>query len=160
LSQIAGRHNDVFRVSIPTGESFSLRLQNNLLTDRQARSQLKWLESLAHQSDVRVPIPDLTTEGEPFTHVVHSGLRRRAVLLKWLPGRIATRRSDAVYRSAARMIARLHQHSETFRPGPGFSSRQLDGEWLFGTRFFAHLPAARSYLKSARGKTAQRTEQF
>jgi Ser/Thr protein kinase RdoA (MazF antagonist) len=87
-------------------------------------------------------------------------MRRRAVLLKWLPGKTAATRSDAVYKSAARMIARLHRHAESFRPGTGSSARQLDGEWLFGPRFFAHSPAARSYLKSARGRASQNIEKF
>jgi Ser/Thr protein kinase RdoA (MazF antagonist) len=160
LTQIANRHNDVFRVSVPSGESYALRLQSELLNDRQVRSQLKWLESLANESDVRVPMPVQTTDGKPFTCVMHAGVRRRAVLLRWLPGKTASTRNDSVYRSAAGMIARLHRHAETFRSGPGFSSRKLDAAWLFGPRFFIHSPAARRYLRAAKRKTAQRIEQF
>jgi Ser/Thr protein kinase RdoA (MazF antagonist) len=108
LTHLASRHNDVFRIDAPSGERFVLRIQNDLMTDAQARSQVEWLEILSKQSDVIVPAPLRTQARRAFTYVETDTGKRRAVLLQWLPGRPATTRNDAVYRSAARMIARLH----------------------------------------------------
>jgi Ser/Thr protein kinase RdoA (MazF antagonist) len=160
LTHIASRHNDVFRVYVPGTGSYALRLQNQLLNDLQVRSQLKWLESLASTSDVKVPMPVRTVDGRPFTFVEHGGRRRRVVLLEWLAGKTTTLRKDKVYRSAAEMIARLHCHSQNFRFGRGFASRNLDEEWLFGPAFFIHSRAASRYLKASDRKKIRTAEQF
>src|SRR5438046_6105100 len=110
LTQLASRHNDVFRVAAPGGGRFVLRLQNVLMTDAQAASQLRWLEALGRELGVRVPAPLRTADDRPFTHVQAMNGQRRAVLLRWLPGTIARRRSDEVFRLAAKMIARMHRH--------------------------------------------------
>jgi Ser/Thr protein kinase RdoA (MazF antagonist) len=142
LTHLASRHNDVFRVVVPSGKSYVLRLQNDLMSDARAASQLLWLESLREESGVRVPTPVRTADEKSFTHVSAANRRRRAVLLHWLPGKTARARSDETYFSAAAMIARMHAHAETFRPGRGFSCRTLDDKFLFGDRFFVRSPAA------------------
>jgi Ser/Thr protein kinase RdoA (MazF antagonist) len=160
LTQLASRHNDVFRVDVSPRRRFVLRIQNDLMNDAQARSQLDWLESLARDPDVKVPAPLRTRDGRPFTHLSVGADRRRAVLLRWLAGQTPRTRDDRFYRAAAGMIAKLHDHSEAFRPSRGFVCRRLDGDWLFGDRFFVRAANSRKHLTSAQRKVASRTEKF
>src|SRR5687768_16136848 len=69
LVQLASRHNDVFRVTVPGGERYVLRLQNDLMSDAQAATQLLWLDALSQQTSVRVPRPVKTMDGRIFAHV-------------------------------------------------------------------------------------------
>jgi Ser/Thr protein kinase RdoA (MazF antagonist) len=160
LTHLASRHNDVFRVDTSSGERFVLRIQNHLMTDAQARSQVEWLETLVKESDVVVPAPRRTAAGRAFTYVKADDGDRRAVLLRWIPGRPAHTRGDAVYRAGARMIARLHKHAETFRQPSGFSCRRLDGDWLFGSRFFVRGASAKQHLKASERKISAIAERF
>lgn len=158
LTHLASRHNDVLRVDLRPGKKFILRIQNDLLTDVQARSQLLWLDSLARDSDVTVPTPIRTIDGRPFTHVELNGSRRRAVLLTYLPGRMAKQRTDAFDRAAAAMMAQMHDHAETFRQPAGFACRQLNANTLFGEAFFVRAKGARGRLTSSQRKTTALAE--
>ena len=135
MTLVARRHNDVFRVDAEGGP-FALRIQNDLLSDPQAMTQLAWLEALARDTTLSVPTPVRTIDSLPFTHVRIGDARRRAVLLRWLPGRPAAKADDDTYRRAAAMIAQLHDHATLFRPARALPCRKLDDEWLFGDRYF------------------------
>ena len=158
LTHLTSRHNDVFRVDAASGERFVLRIQNNLMGDAHAKSQRDWLEALSKYSDVNVPAPIRTFDHRPFTHVEVDGNRRRAMLLRWLPGQPARKRDDAAYRASARMIARLHQHATTFCPPRGFACRRLDCDRLFGERYFVRAANAGQYLNTSHRKIAGTTE--
>jgi len=160
LTELANRHNHVFRVAATNGQRWILRIQNDVLTDAQAQSQLQWLEDLWLHSEVRVPKPARTLDGRPFAWVECDSDRRRAVLLQWLPGRVAKTRRDNTCRAAARMIAQLHHHAETFRPPRGFSCRRLDGDWLFGERFFVRAAKADGYFDASARRAAASAERI
>jgi Ser/Thr protein kinase RdoA (MazF antagonist) len=160
LTQIASRHNDVFRVTTWAKRKYVLRVQNQVLSDAEVRSQLKWMESLERDGGIAVPRPVRTSDARPFTFVECAGQRRRAVLLHWLLGKTANIRTESVYRSAADLVARMHRHSEQFRVGRNFAVRRLDGEWLFGSRFFVHSPAAKGRLKTPDREAARMAERF
>ncbi len=160
LTQIASRHNDVFRVDVAPQKRLVLRIQNDLLSDAQAKFQIEWMEALAKESGVVVPAPIRTLDRRPFTHVEMNGRHRRAVLLRWLPGRTARTGNEASYRAAARMIAQLHKHAETFRPRRGFACRTLDGDWLFGSRFFVRAANANKYLDASQRKQGAAAERL
>src|SRR5437764_5371968 len=96
LTHAASRHNDVFRVDTRARGRFALRIQNDLMSDAEARSQLTWLEALANVPKLTVPAPLRTRDGRPFTHLEAKAGTRRAVLLRWLPGRTARTRGEGV----------------------------------------------------------------
>jgi Ser/Thr protein kinase RdoA (MazF antagonist) len=160
LTLLASRHNDVFRVRSSSGGQFVLRVQNDLLSDAEARSQIEWMESLIKHANITVPAPVRTLDGRPFTRLKTGSDNRRAVLLKWVPGRPARRRDETVYRSAVRMIAQLHNHAQTFRPSRGFACRQLDGDWLFGARFFVRATRSARHLDTSQRKVARAAERL
>jgi Ser/Thr protein kinase RdoA (MazF antagonist) len=160
LTHIASRHNDVFRVAAPSSKCFVLRIQNNLMTDAHARSQIQWLEAIAKHSDVTVPQPVRTTDNRPFTHVDIGGSHRRAVLLRWLPGRRARSRSERVFSAIAKMIAAMHAFSQTFRPRAGFTCRSLDDQYLFGARFFIRAAKHGYRFKKSDRQTAAKSEEL
>jgi Ser/Thr protein kinase RdoA (MazF antagonist) len=130
------------------------------MTDAHARSQIQWLEAIAKHSSVIVPEPIRTINGQPFTHVEIDGAHRRAMLLRWLPGRRARSRGQRVFVAAAKMIAKMHSFSENFRLPAGFSCRSLDDRYLFGTQFFIR-DAKRGYrFRKSDRQIAARSEKI
>src|SRR5262249_28079273 len=81
-------------------------------------------------------------------------------LLRWLPGQKARSRDDRYYRAAAAMIAKLHDHAELFRRPRELACRRLDGDWLFGERFFIRATKWRKHLDAGDRKTARAVERF
>src|SRR5688572_28482948 len=69
MTCLAHRHNYVFRVDTESGERYVLRIQNNLLTDAQASSQLTWLVALAEQTTLCVPVPVRTLSNDSFVRI-------------------------------------------------------------------------------------------
>src|SRR4051812_17420487 len=160
LTLIANRHNDVIRVDAARSQRLVLRLQNNVLTDVQAKSQVEWMEAIAKGSQVKTPAPMRTLDNRPFTQVRLNGVRRRVVLLSWLPGCTPDPQTDLVFQSAARMIARLHDHAERFQPQRGFACRRLDEDWLFGERFFIRADKGRRHLTASHPRIATSAEKL
>src|SRR5450432_1031392 len=160
LTHLASRHNDIFRVDTITPDRFVLRIQNELMSDAQARSQLQWLDNLSKHSDLTVPTPIRTSDDRPFTTIETDNGKWRAVLLRWLPGRMARVRDERTYRAAAQMIARMHNHAENFRLPRGSSFRKLDGDWLFGPRFFVRAANSCRHLDASDRKIAATAEKI
>lgn len=160
LTHLTSRHNEVFRVDAGHGQRFVLRIQDDSITDAQAEAQLKWLEALATQSEVVVPAPVRTSDGRAYTSIEMNGTSRRAVLLRWLPGQLARTRDDDVYRAAVCMVALLHDHAEVFRPAGRFFCRALDGDFLFGPRFFVRNPKFKAFRERWYRKTAAAAERL
>jgi Ser/Thr protein kinase RdoA (MazF antagonist) len=158
LIHLASHHNDVFRVDTEKGSRFLLRIQNDVMTDSQAVSQLHWLKFLSLNTDVRVPVPVSTSDLRPFTYIQIGAGKRRAVLLHWLPGQRVRSRADSFFIAATEMIAKLHNAAERFHPPRDFSCRQLDANWLFGPGWFLRNPNAVQYLTRSHRKIAHRAE--
>ena len=148
------------RVAAPESKRFVLRVQNDLMTDAQARSQIQWLEAIAKHSTIIVPEPIRTINGLPFTHVEIGGSHRRAVLLRWLPGRRSRSRSERVFGAVAKMIAAMHTFSENFRPPAGFTCRMLDDQCLFGAQFFIRAAKHGYRFKKSDRQVASRAEKI
>ena len=105
----------------------------------EIRSELLWLQALRRDTDLSVPEPVPTLEGDLVCEARAPGVpeARRCVLLRWVEGRFLydVAPSLARLRRIGAFMAALHRHAEQFEPPPGFvrdrqDARSLLGEWV------------------------------
>lgn len=117
-------------------DRYVLRLSApNARTIGEIRSELAWLVALRRDTDLVVPEPVPARDGERVVTVEARGVpeARHCVLFRWVPGRLPGERlSSATAHALGGVLARLHQHADTFRAPAGFSSTRLDTAWTFG----------------------------
>ena len=117
VSLIGGFVNALFRIDTPDGP---LALRVDLMqehSDEDAELELDWLETLAGQVNVGVPIR--TRDDRLFTHGGAEGVpgARRCVLFTWVPGGpLADRISPKLFERYGRLSAELHLHGAAHHP--------------------------------------------
>ncbi len=82
------------------------------------RREILWLTAICRDTDLVVPEPILTTEGELVRRVSIAGVSgfRSCVLLRWVDGESRDRKLAPEHlRGVGRLTATLHSHAETFR---------------------------------------------
>jgi Ser/Thr protein kinase RdoA (MazF antagonist) len=140
------RENAVFRVTTADGRRYAIRVHRaGYHSDAELRSELQWMRALAADGfDVPELVP--THGGDLFQVVSHSGVpeARQVDLFEWIEGRQlgtveAGVEADAktlvpTFRTIGVLAARLHNHSERWRPPPGFMRQAWDLEGLVGER--------------------------
>jgi Ser/Thr protein kinase RdoA (MazF antagonist) len=129
--------NTTFRVDTEDGRTLSLRLNvNSRREPAWIRAEIAWLAALHADTDIAVPIPQPTRDGELVTTIHSPDLDAElpAVVFSWLPGPDLDDdiRVDQA-RALGRTMATLHAHAETWSPPHG-SELPLFDEPLFGTR--------------------------
>ena len=109
-------YNTTFRVDTTDGRRYALRL--NVSGNRSfanVAGEISWLTALARDTDLMLPVPQATVNGELCTRVFAADLGRElpAVLFSWLPGP-DLEDSTTVPRMIAvgRAAAALHAHGE------------------------------------------------
>jgi Ser/Thr protein kinase RdoA (MazF antagonist) len=145
----------VFRVELPTGEKFALRMYGTPRAAREElrsddprlrttlklrsletlREQLTWLSVLGRETDLLVPEPMPLPDGSLVGYVSVEGVPecRHCTLVRWVPGR--HKREDLTLVDLSLVgfyLARLHDHAERYRtPDPSVLPR-WDWHWPFG----------------------------
>ena len=153
LQLVKHRENTVFRVTDDDGRCFALRAhQAGLHTDDALRSELTWMRALR---DDGFPVPRVlpTSDGELFAVVGAGNDAIRCSLLEWVDGKLMNDLGRAEqgmqaelcdrYRRLGALAARLHNHSQSWRPPPGFVRHCWDEDGLLGNqprmgRFWDH----------------------
>jgi len=110
-------------------------------------SELTWLDALRRDTDLAVPEPLRTLEGELSVDVEVPGVpdRRRCSLLRWIKGRLLTndmRLRPRHFRAIGRLLAGLHAHSTGWQPPAGFTRPRYDWNGLFGDNDLIKAPAS------------------
>ena len=129
---IAQDSNATFRLDTSRGESWALRVGIGgpiAHPEAQVRAEMAWLESIAMETDLDVPRPVRTLDGELLTVVSADGVPepRNCVVFSWLPGPLMADRLTAEnLASFGAFTARLHRHGSSFRPPPGFTAPTYD----------------------------------
>ena len=140
LTLIAHWQNTTFRVDTPE-QRYALRVNRPLSQNLASiRSELLWLESLTQTTDLSVPKPHRNDAGELLTTVQTDDVPepRHCVLFSWLDG-VFLDGADLTpehMRRVGAFTAKLHRHSESFVPPPGFSRQRLEWDGQMGD-FFA-----------------------
>lgn len=115
--------NTSFRVDTSDGRRFALRISvNSHFGPDHVVAEVAWLEALARETDLWVPVPQRTAAGELLARVHQPDLDRElsAVLMSWLPGRdVGEAITTLKLRATGAAMATLHQHGRTWRLPPG-----------------------------------------
>jgi Ser/Thr protein kinase RdoA (MazF antagonist) len=139
LTLLAAGHNHVFRVDYGM-DRFVLRLQSGRLSDAARSIQLAWMLAIRAETSVCVPEPVAAVGGEwalPAKDVT-SDVKSTWVLLRWVSGerlqKSAAFVTPSVLGDVGETIARLHEHSATYRPCDTDSAPKIDAEGLVGDK--------------------------
>jgi Ser/Thr protein kinase RdoA (MazF antagonist) len=126
--------NTTYRITTTDGRRFALRVNRpGYQTPEAIRSELAWMESL-RASGVRTPAPVLGLDGDPLQiAAVDGGGSRTAVLFEWIDGASLSAVADLEpWVRLGELIARVHEHSRTWRPPAWFTRPAWDAEALVG----------------------------
>lgn len=129
--------NAVFRVEAQPGQRYVLRVHGpGTGSAAEIRSELLWLHALRRDTDLAVPEPVTTQDGELVCAVEAPGLPRPrfCVLLRWMDGRFLYNVEPSLerLRRIGAFMAGLHRHAERFAPPAGFVRDRQDARSLLG----------------------------
>lgn len=116
-------YNTTFRVDVPDGRRFALRV-NVIPTKTEAHliAEVDWLAALSAETDLRVPTPQRTRDGEWAARIPSPdhGRELPLVLFSWLDGRnLGFRARPRRVRAVGEAMALLHDHATRWRPPAG-----------------------------------------
>jgi len=153
LQLIKHRENTVFKVTAADGRCFALRVhQAGLHDDDALRSELIWMRAL-RDDGFSVPRVLPTNDGELFAVVGEGNDASRCSLLEWVDGKLMNDLGRVEkgmqvelcdrYHRLGTLAARLHNHSQSWSPPPGFVRHCWDEDGLLGDeprmgRFWDH----------------------
>jgi len=152
---VALGENATFQVAARAGDGtvdrFLLRVHRPMRHGRFIDSnaaiaaELRWLTALREQTDLAVPEPLRTRDGELTTTASIPGLARTCSVLRWMDGRRLTRTPRPVYlRRLGSAMARVHDHADTWQRPTDFVRIRWDWETFFGdTMQYGGVDAAR-----------------
>ncbi|MEI8239661.1 MAG: phosphotransferase, partial [Actinomycetota bacterium] len=123
-------YNTTFRVDTTDGRRFALRLNTgSRKTAAGLRAEMSWLDALATDTDLCVPVPLRTHDGRLFTEVHSAAVGRAlpAAVFHWLPGPdLEDGARPAQLFAAGQAMATLHAHAEQWSLPPDATLPTLD----------------------------------
>jgi Ser/Thr protein kinase RdoA (MazF antagonist) len=137
LRLLTNDFNGIFRVDTMDGQKCILRvcLPEGGHSLEEIRSEMMWLAALRRDTNLGVPNPLVTRDGELVTTVEVAGVpeARHCVAFGWVPGPdLADRLTlDNVFKLGG-LAARLHDHAATFTPPEGFWIKTSEEVFPFG----------------------------
>jgi Ser/Thr protein kinase RdoA (MazF antagonist) len=115
----AHAYNTTFRAEAADGRSWALRVgTGSKSTPAHVVAQQSWLEAIAEQTEVVVPVPRRTTSGGWYAELDRTLLGRPLLVTaaSWLPGDELTALDAAMARELGRTAALLHAQAEHWSP--------------------------------------------
>ena len=110
--------NTTFAIESEDGGRYALRLNvNSRRSPQQIGAEMAWLAALAHDTDLRLPVPQPGRDGQLTRTVFNPALQRpiHASLFSWLPGRnLGRAATPGQLREVGRAAALLHAHAHTW----------------------------------------------
>ena len=132
---LAVHTNTLFLVKTPDGPCVLRVNAPGQRSPVEIESELHWLAALRRDTPLTVPEPLPARGGGLVVTVEAPGVPgpRHCSLFRWLPGRaLGERLSPGLAAQMGALLARLHQHADTFRPPAVFSTTRWDTAWTFG----------------------------
>ncbi len=124
------RVNTVFRARTTDGSSYIIRVCGlGWRTDVDLRSEIAWLRALSRDTDIGIPEPQPTRNGDFIVTARAEGVpeSRHCVVLSWIPGTLlGARLTETNLFKMGVLFARLHEHAAGFTPPQGFTQRKAD----------------------------------
>jgi len=146
LTMLKYRENAVFAVEADDGRKYVLRVhRRGYHSDEELRSELLWVRMLS-EDGIPTPLVIPTLTGDVITLVPSSGMTGayQCDLLSWVPGAQlgaieeqsfgAPDFIESAYEEVGRLAARIHLHSERWRPNASFRRKSWDEEGAMGRR--------------------------
>ena len=115
-------------------------------TDEAITSEIGWLSALCSDTDLAVPQPVRTLDGELSVKIQMPGVPepRRCSLLRWVTGRMLTKNlHPRHFQSLGWLMAGLHQHAAHWQLPEGFTRPRYDWQGLFGDNDFVKVPSGK-----------------
>ena len=132
-------YNTTFRVDTTDGRIFALRVNvNSHKSAPELCAEMAWLDALAGDTDLSVPVPQRTVDGALTTEVWVSSLGRAlpAALFGWLRGpNVEAHPAPMHLRAAGRAMAALHAHAERWALPPDASLPASDDLFMHGNEY-------------------------
>jgi Ser/Thr protein kinase RdoA (MazF antagonist) len=123
--------NTTFRVDTTEGRRFALRLNvNSRRSPQQIRAEMAWLDALSRDTELRLPTPQQTKDGQLMLEVHNPDLERNlfAALFSWLPGKdLGEDATPTQMLEVGKAAAVLHAHAAHWSLPDGASLRVIDG---------------------------------
>jgi len=141
--------NAVFEVQDEaSGSHASLRVCRPTWEPEALRRETAWLESLGRETELRVPTPIRTTDGDVLCIVESDGVPepRACVLFAWVEGEFARPEelTPARMEAVGRFLGSLHNHAQQ-EPDTTFSVKRFDANALAASD---HRESIRTYFKA------------
>ncbi len=143
MEPVAHAFNTTFALDTVAGERWALRVHtNSVSTPENVRAQLAWQRALAEESEVEVPAPRQTRDGEWFAEVACPGFGGPVLVTVsgWLDGPDVGEPDAEVTSALGRAMARLHQHAAGWRVPDGASLARFDTPLFGDPDLLADLP--------------------
>jgi Ser/Thr protein kinase RdoA (MazF antagonist) len=144
LRLLSHGYNTTFRVDTADGNRYALRLNtSSRRTAAMIAGEMAWQAAIASDTDVRVPRPQPTSDGELVARVdcPHLGRQLSAVLYSWLPGPdLGDGITQDQMRAVGRTMATLHTHAETWQLPEGAELPVFDDPLLGDTDHLTDHP--------------------
>jgi Ser/Thr protein kinase RdoA (MazF antagonist) len=118
LKLLSHGYNTIFRVDAEN-QKFAFRLGvNSLRSPENLNTELAWLKALSRDTDLTVPKPLATKDGNLVVSQEFNGVSREihCVLFEWLPGLdvLEDQLSSELVERFGRITAQLHNHASGF----------------------------------------------
>jgi Ser/Thr protein kinase RdoA (MazF antagonist) len=128
--------NGIFRIDTKRGEKYILRvsLPQGGHTREHVTVEMDWLRALARDTDLSVPRPLAARDGSLVVEAEASGVpeSRLCAVFSWVPGKnLAENLTPANLAKHGELMARLHQHAQTYRPPEGLDLLRFDRVFPF-----------------------------
>lgn len=128
--------NAIFRLRTSNGQSYIMRICTpGWRTKTDLISEIMWLQALSNDTNILVPKPIPTRDGDLFVESSAPGVpeTRRCVVMSWIPGsQLETRLNEINLQKMGILFAKLHDHGARFAPSNGFTTRKMDSIYARG----------------------------
>ena len=159
LTRLAQGWNTTFRVDTAGDDRYVLRVHRpNGPTTEMIRSELVWLSALRRDTDLEVPVPVPTRDGDLVAVAAVDGVpgQRTCDVLRWLDGRFVARGlTPAHLRAIGVFTARLQEHGARFAPPDGFTRGAVDQVGATDVLVDVHSRHAGSVVEAVLDRVAQ-----
>lgn len=135
ISLVTHLFNTTFKVIDTDGRKFAIRINTNSKREaEETNAEVAWVDALARETDLWLPVPQKTKNGELTAEADSDlmGRRLRGIVYSWLPGpNVGPNLTPRIAFAMGEATAKMHRHAETFQMPKGCRLHPLKDP-LFG----------------------------
>jgi len=123
LSLVTHLFNTTFKIQTTQGEKYAIRINTNSKREpEEMNAEVAWVDALARDTDLWVPVPQKTRQGELIAEAPSDKMGRnlRGVVYSWLPGpNVGPKMRPEITHAMGEATAKMHRHAEGFQMPKG-----------------------------------------